>query len=453
MMSDIPSLTAKTTVLTAIALFFGLLAILDRPSPVDDTDSTTTIARLNPDHVNRIELTHATVKTILQRDDLTGEWRITAPIDQKADEARISHLLAAFRRPILADVTIDDGNTKEYGLDAADGIVVELWTGANDPASSFTVGNDGPGGSSFVRVSGESAIHRARVGGRRRYNRTPRDWRNRVVVDREEADIQGIRIEPWNGSVVHMVREPTEGETGDGAWAFDPPGGLSIESSARNSAVESLGNMRAANILDDDFEGGFSPPAANITVMDKEGTEVTLAIGRREADGVAFIRVAGREGVYAVPKRDVVPFIGTTAPVSELSLYKVLEPNIDKLIFYQKRTKVEIGRSGDSGVWVITNPPGLASDVADVQFALRTLASPRAGTEVERASLRRVGLNRPRMVFEVQRKDGSHEAVFVGRHFRTDGQIYFWVKSQNSDRVYTMDEPTLSRLRRAFGQN
>jgi len=221
----------------------------------------------------------------------------------------------------------------------------------------------------------------------------------------------------------------------------------------RSNAVARLGSMRAANILDDAFEGGFSPPAANITVMDKEGNEVTLAIGRKEAEGIAFIRIAGREGVYAVSRADVDSFIGTTEPVSELSLYKVLEPNIDKLIYYQKRAKIEIGRSGDSGVWVITNPAGLASDVADVQFALRTLASPRAGREVEGVTARRVGLHRPRMVFEVQRKDGSHEAVFVGRHFKDNGQIYFWVKSQNSDKIYAMDEPTLSRLRRAFGQN
>ena len=114
---------------------------------------------------------------------------------------------------------------------------------------------------------------------------------------------------------------------------------------------------------------------------------------------------------------------------------------------------MEIGRSGDSGVWVITDPAGLASDVADVQFALRTLASPRGGEEIAGASAARLGLTRPRMVFEVQRKDGSHEALFVGRHFKRDGQIYFYVKSQNGDQIYTLDEPTLSRLRRAFGQN
>jgi hypothetical protein len=50
--------------------------------------------------------------------------------------------------------------------------------------------------------------------------------------------------------------------------------------------------------------------------------------------------------------------------------------------------------------------------------------------------------------------DGSKEAVYVGRHFKDEqGSIYFWVKRQGGDSILAMDEPTLSRLRRAFGQD
>ena len=57
------------------------------------------------------------------------------------------------------------------------------------------------------------------------------------------------------------------------------------------------------------------------------------------------------------------------------------------------------------------------------------------------------------MVFEVQKKDGSHVAMFVGRHFRSrEGDIYFYVKQQDSSVVYVISENTLTRLRRGFGQ-
>ena len=95
--------------MAAVALIFCALAAFDRPSQLGDTADLTYVAKLNPDHVSRIELTHATVKTVLKRDELTEDWAVTSPIQQEADNARIAHLLAAFRRPIVTDVAVDDG--------------------------------------------------------------------------------------------------------------------------------------------------------------------------------------------------------------------------------------------------------------------------------------------------------------------------------------------------------
>ncbi len=456
MKKQIPSLTAKSTILAAFTLVACAMALLDRPSTHGTDEKAVWVAKLNPDHVSKIELSQATGKTVLLRDSLTEEWSITSPIQQAADEGRINHLLAAFRREIRADVQIDEGNLKEYKLDASGGIVVELWTDMDKPAASFTIGGDAAGGSSFVRISGSDTVYRARVGGRGRFDHSAADWRNRIVVDRSEEDIQGVTVEPWNGTVVHMVRQPTANETGDGPWAVEPAGvpGWDIEAKAVATLIRTLGSMRAVNILDDDFDGGFSPPAVNINVMDKEGTETTLAIGRRIENGVTFIRVAGQSGVYAVPHADVRAFIkGVDTPTENL-LFEVPEPNIDRLIFYQKRIQVDLTKSPETNIWGIDRPAGLKADVADIQFVVKTLSKLQTDGVGGRISNRRTGLNRPRMVFEVQRKDGSHEALFVGKHFRSkQDDIYFYVKKQDSDEVHILAETTLSRLRLGFGQN
>ena len=91
--------------------------------------------------------------------------------------------------------------------------------------------------------------------------------------------------------------------------------------------------------------------------------------------------------------------------------------------------------------------------MSPISVRCRQLSAPRGEKEAERQSDGRTGLNRPRMVFEVQRKDGSNEALIVGRHFRDDQGDYFllgsFAKRQN---IYVMSEPTLSRLRAGFGQ-
>lgn len=453
MSTTIPSLTKKSSLLAAVALVLSILAVVDRPQSSGDDGDTVVIASLNPDHVSRIELSSAAAKTILMHDEQTQSWAVTAPIEHPADRARVAQLLAAFRNRVVADVTLDEGNLKDYGLDAANGIVVEMWTDGEEPAASFTIGGDMAGGSSFVRVSGDSNVYRARIGGRQRFARDPLDWRNRVVIDRTEADIQGVRIEPWNGDVIHLIRQATEDEQGQGPWALDPDPGWGLAPDDLGLVVKKLGQMRAANILDDDFDGGFSPPAASITIMDKDGTEITLAIGRRVEGGVAFVRMAGGSGVYAVPAQDLALFTSGAAAVPSLVMFEVDESEMDRIIYYQRKTKVEVARHPESGVWQIDSPAGLKADVAEVAFVVRLLSAPRGEEEAGPLPDARTGLKRPRMVFEVQRKDGSHEALYVGRHFRNDGgAVFFWVKAQGSDTVYVMSESTLTRLRAGFGQ-
>ena len=453
MSTTVPSLTKKSTLLAAVAIVFSILAALDKPQPAGDRADDVVIASVNPDHVSRIELSSATAKTILKRDIQTETWAITAPIEHQADRARIAQLLAAFRNRVVADVTLDEGNLKDYGLDASNGVVVELWTDSEEPAASFTIGGDMAGGSSFVRVSGDSSVYRARLGGRQRFARDPLDWRNRVVIDRAEADIQGVRIEPWNGDVIHLVRQATDDEQGQGPWTLDPDPGWGLTADDLTTVVQKLGQMRAANILDDDFDGGFSPPAASITIMDKDGTETTLAIGRRVESGVAFIRVAGGSGVYAVPAQDLALFTSGAAAVPSMVMFKVDEADMDRIIYYQRKTKVEIARHPDSGVWRIDSPSSVKADVSEVAFVVRLLSAPKGEEEAGKLPDSRTGLKRPRMVFEVQRKDGSHEALYVGRHFRNDGgAVFFWVKAQGSETVYVMSETTLTRLRAGFGQ-
>lgn len=445
-------LTPKTRVLAIVTLLLCLLTFIDRPNPIGENSEAVVIASLNPDHISRFELSRATEKTIIERDSTTGKWQVVAPIVQPADAALVSQLTAVFRREIIADVQVDSGNLKDYKLDAAGGIVVEVWTDGVQPAASFTLGGDFPGGSSFVRMSGDDAVYRARLGGRKRYDRRPADWRNRVVVDLAEADIQGVTIETQGSAPIHMIRQPTESETGDGPWVLDPDPGWGLNPDALQSIVQTLGKTRAASILDDDFDGGFSPPKANITVVDKSGVETILAIGSRMVEGAAFLRVSERSGVYAVPQTSIAPLLQGSADLKDRTLFRVAKEDMARLIYYQRKIKIELAPN-PAGVWAVSSPAGVVADVAAIQNAIDTLSQPQSAGEAGPASPARTGLGRPLMVFEVQKKDGSHEALFIGKPFRnSDGETMFFMKTQKSETVHIIAEPILTALRAAFGQ-
>ena len=184
--------------------------------------------------------------------------------------------------------------------------------------------------------------------------------------------------------------------------------------------------------------------------MDKDGTEITLAIGRRVEGGVAFVRMAGGSGVYAVPAQDLALFTSGAAAVPSLVMFEVDESEMDRIIYYQRKTKVEVARHPESGVWQIDSPAGLKADVAEVAFVVRLLSAPRGEEDAGPLPDARTGLKRPRMVFEVQRKDGSHEASWPPPP-NDGGAVFFWVKAQGSDTVYVMSETPSPDFGRASG--
>ena len=250
--------TPKTLALAALAVFLVVLNLIDPGSTPGSSSQLRIIPPVPAADATRIELSTASEKVRLDKDPQTERWVMSAPLDHPADQRLVAAALQPFRAESTVDVRIDTGNLADYGLDASNGVVVEIFTDADTPKVSLTVGNDAPGGSSFIRLSGDDAVYRARVGGRSRFVRAAADWRNRVVLDFAEDEVQGVSVKPPVGDVVHISRSPVlaEGQTA-GAWIVDPDPGWGLDAAGLQAMVSALGELRAAEILGDDFDGGF----------------------------------------------------------------------------------------------------------------------------------------------------------------------------------------------------
>ncbi len=445
----------KTIGLFILALLLGALNFVDKEASEPGGLSLPFLVPIDADNANRIEITAATEKIVLERDEGADSWSISSPITQAADLSRIRNLLRVFRHEVAMDVRVDTGNAKEYGLDASRGIVVEIWAGRDTPEMSAIIGNAAPGGANFVRLSQDDNIYRARVGGRGRFEASASDWRNRALFEQTEANIQGVSVKPQSGPQLHLIRDESSATDAQGApmpgpWRVDGNNSASPDSLAK--LVAAIGRLRASEILAEDFDGGFSPPAAEITLIDQAGTETTLAIGTRETENGAYVRLGGQVVVYRVPGPLLPSLLKLTGgTTSSLTMYSLDPASISALIYYEGRKQIELAPNA-SGVWALRSPAGLPIDVKDINWALQALTRPAAVQIAEDATDRSAGLSRPRMVIEVQLQDGSNEALYIGRAFRTGTDVRFYVKRQKGDTIYEMDEPTLSRLRRAFGQ-
>ena len=194
----------KTIVLAVVAALLLLVNLVDRGSGERIAEQLPVIHAFDRDEVTRVEITSAAEKVVLEKKDDT--WIVVAPYQALADQVAVRDLLMNFRKEVGVDIRVDSGNLDTYGLDTTNGIVVEVFTTGKTPDISFTVGNDAPGGASFVRLSGDDAVYRARVGGRHRYEKAAADWRNRVILGFDKDRAAALSVRQGGKLTLHAAR-------------------------------------------------------------------------------------------------------------------------------------------------------------------------------------------------------------------------------------------------------
>ena len=162
-------LTDKSKLLLVTAAVLGGLSFV-QPDSFDPNADLPSLAQVNRADVSRIEITTGQEETVVMEGSLDDGFVVLAPYQAPADTIALRPLLALFERDkTRMDVAVDTGNLADYGLDDAQGVLVELFTDSDEPAVSFLVGQDRPGGASFVRLPGSDTVYRGKVGSRARY--------------------------------------------------------------------------------------------------------------------------------------------------------------------------------------------------------------------------------------------------------------------------------------------
>ena len=155
------------------------------------------------------------------------------PFEDKADQARVMSMIQI--RKNLMDVLVDETEQENYGTDATNGIVVEIWGQGTEPDISMTVGFDAGNGSTFVRMSNDPNVYR-RNGGRNRYDHQVSEWRNQVLLDFELTDL--IRFEVSDGDDKFALIQDAD------SWRMEPDPGWALDEEMITEMLEALGRMR-----------------------------------------------------------------------------------------------------------------------------------------------------------------------------------------------------------------
>lgn len=451
-------LLPKTWGLLLVALVLLLGNVLVRTLGSGGEDARPSLVAAPEEQIRRIEISDAVDKVVLEPSLEGGlrRWRLVAPVKAEADAQVMRALLAVFAEPVPMDVQVDKGTLDTYGLDAGNGLVVEVWTTGQSPAISMTVGKDAPGGSSFVRLSGDESIYRARLGGRARYSARASDWRNRVPLGIDHRGlVQVSSVNTVNAGWV-LVRGPSTGADAaglalPGPWRIDPDPGWATDSARLDQLFAQLGAMRAEEVLGAEFDGGFQQPVGTVELVLEDGTRRRLQIGGRLHPQAAFVRVDDAPEVYRVPRALILPLLLPASELRDRSLLGFALADLDTLVLEEGEVRSIVRQSGGAGRWERVQPAGREVDVGALSQVAAGLAGLRGDAVVEGVSLAQAGLDRPRATLTVLLVDGSSQVLELGGPTSGgDGAPARYARAAGHPTVMRLSEATLDRIRQAM---
>ncbi|MBT4503796.1 MAG: DUF4340 domain-containing protein, partial [Gemmatimonadetes bacterium] len=224
-----------------------------------------------------------------------GDWALTAPVEDAADQAAVERLLQNLKETERERVIVDSADAvgkpeiaAPYGLDVPRlGILLETESGAFD---TVAFGNDTPTDRyTYVQQRGENPeIFVVRAWRFDNLDKGFFDLRDRRVLPFEKEEVEEVRLASAGGRIV-LVREGAEG------WSLKEP----VEAPATESEVDGLLNrLKNANAE------GFVAEEADSESLDEFGLapittlEVSLLVGEERAEKRLRIGHAAEEGDY-----------------------------------------------------------------------------------------------------------------------------------------------------------
>jgi hypothetical protein len=446
-------LTQKTLVLLAVLIALLGLNLVDSGNTYSLDSDLPALPAMPADALTRIEVSTASSKTILVQED--GVWMVTAPYEARADQALLQRLVATFRKETVADVRVDTGNLDEYGLDTTNGIVAEYWLDGEAPAASLTIGYDAPGGASFVRLSGDEAVYRMRVGGRHSYDIPPIAWRNRVLLDYDYTQAQAFEIDQSGEELTRFVRGTSPGldESGvpiPGEWGLDPAVSWQVDQYRVEAMVRAMGMLRAGGLLGSDFVGAFSQPKAKLTVTLDDGTTREMLVSSRRQDNSGFVQVGEEAFQVSASRLDLA--LQPREAFQDLTIFAFARTDIDTMSLEEGPSRVILQQSAGGESWSVLQPENVDVDLKRVYFAVNTLRELRAVSIID-VPLEQAGLLDPSARISVRMLSGQELTLEIGREvLDAAGERRVLVRRADSARVYSLPPETVEKLKRGFGR-
>ncbi len=260
---------------------------IGRP-PVTATDFPTVSA---PDDVDKISITNGDKgEVVLEKvPDPKGEptdagaatmWVLSKPVSAPANQQAVKDIVGNLKDVKVesqVNLKLDDEVRKDKQLDAAKGVHVIAWKGADKKADDL-FGKSGTAGQLVVAASKPDSVWAAKGYSAYLYTKEPKDFRDKEVLKFDDANVSQIAITNTHGTFAF-----TKGAAWTGTFDkkpiahFDPEKVKDMLRAYKALSADDFGDGKTA------ADTGLDKPVATVTVQLSDGKSYELHVGNVSA--------------------------------------------------------------------------------------------------------------------------------------------------------------------------
>jgi hypothetical protein len=235
-------------------------------------------------------------------------WRVAEPVDAPASTTAVDTALDKLADLEIRGVATSRENQHErLEVDAEHGVhvtaragdapVIDLWIGA------FTDGN------TMIRLEGQNDVLMARGSIKFAFNKPPRDWRDRAIIDLASDELREVTFTNTNGTFHFTKSGDAWSQVTEAAEGQEPPPTIErFDATKVRTAVSSLARLRASDFAAEDVtaeSAGLGASAAHVTFVSGEGDDAettTLLVGNEVEDGNRYVQRQGDDTIFVVSR-------------------------------------------------------------------------------------------------------------------------------------------------------
>lgn len=372
-----PRRTLKLAIALALLLLLEFMSSLKPAAPT----ALPMLSKLEVTKVTAISIAYGDVRIRMERDG-ARRFKLTSPLQSRADFAGVSAIFTALRAGVEMAVRVDDGDLEQYGLTSPNAINLSI-EGAT--ALSLIIGNDSVGGTTFVRMSGDDTVYRARIGGRHKYDRQPSSWRNPMIVDIAPELITEVTVRVADQPTLTIKRSSlgldSDGQTLFSGWAGQYGADLQPDQEQASGLANTIGNLRSGEILSSTHPSGLDTPRAEVEITTMTGDLIMLTVGSTSAG--TFISREGDENIYRVSDSLVKNIIRPRLGWVNRAIMTFYAKDLVSLHYTEDKEETILLQDASTSSFKIVKPVNVDTDQRAARFTARKLSALHADQMIE----------------------------------------------------------------------